>query len=520
MYAKVFWSFFSKKDCFLTYCFLSVIVTLPYLTAHVPAFGDTLNHLARMHILAAIGHAPELQRYYEVHWSPIPYLAMDVLIPPLLRVLPIYVVGKLFVVVCVLMPAVATIVLHRVVHGRSSLVPAAAFLLCGNYLLALGFLNYLFTAGLAVLLFAAWLACAGWPRWRRAALFAGPLLLLYFGHAYGALAYCLCVAGTDAARAWRTARTNWRAALLDVAAAAAQAIPAMLFAATLDLGQGYVGALNTQYGNWAVKLLAFASPVLLLLDFTHVASALLALMLLLAWHRHVHVSPGVWPACLAVGLGALAMPHVLASTWGMDYRLPLVFAMVTIGGLSVRLPRALRGPMLAAFVCLLAWRSADTWTALRAIDAEIEQTRALLSQLPRGARLLVVDAQPLSTGRERITSSTAWHMPLTAVIDRDAFVPYLFNGLTTIRIRPAYRLSSTPNGLPITPDQWRQGATGRDDGREHGNGLGAREYYLGWPEKFDDVLVIKHGGDPGPVPPGLRVMSATPGMVLYSVAGT
>ena len=108
-------------------------------------------------------------------------------------------------------------------------------------------------------------------------------------------------------------------------------------------------------------------------------------------------------------------------------------------------------------------------------------------------------------------------MPLVAVIDRDAFVPYFFNGLSTVHLRPEWRLSSTPNGMPISPDELRAGAALRDDGVERGNGLGARLYERGWPEKFDYVLVQRYGRDPGPMPADLVLALRSADLDLYRV---
>ena len=63
------------------YLLLTAIVLAPFLAVRFPAMGDTLNHLARMHVLAALPYSADLQRYYAIHWSPIPYLAMDAIVP-------------------------------------------------------------------------------------------------------------------------------------------------------------------------------------------------------------------------------------------------------------------------------------------------------------------------------------------------------------------------------------------------------------------------------------------------------
>jgi hypothetical protein len=298
-------------------------------------------------------------------------------------------------------------------------------------------------------------------------------------------------------------------------AAAAQAAPALVFAATLNVHAGYLGALRTHWGDLGAKLVALVSPALFFHDgvngFVVVATAMAAVGLL----TRARLDPRIWAACLPVGLAAAAMPHVLASTWGMDVRLPLFLVLLLISGASFPRAAAWRWPAVALAFALLAAKSADAWDGLRQADAQIAETRRVLGVLPRGARLLVVNVAGHGTGQERVPSSTIWHMPLTAVIDRDAYVPYLFNGLTTIRMRPELRLSSTPNGLPITPAQLREGQTAPPAERDDGEG--ARIYWLDWPQNFDYVLIQRFGGDPGPLPSNLRRLVQAADMDLYQV---
>ncbi len=517
--------FFRKEGLsyFFAYCFLAALTIAPIFAVDNLGLGDYLNHLARMHILASIATSPELQRFYQVAWAPIPYLAMDAVVPLLAHVLPIYLAGKVFVAGCMLLPVVGTACVHYAVHRRLSLIPAASFLCSANFLLSLGFLNYLFSVAFALLLFAAWIATAAWPRWPRAAAFAPCVVALYFGHAFACGAYCLCVAGWEVAVAWGVRFRPRQRVAADFAAAFAQAVPALGFAFTLRVSAGYVGALNTQYGNIAAKLMALISPEMFFVDRLNALVLVASLAAVVSVWRNIRIAPALWPAIAVLAAAAIAMPHVLASTWGMDLRLPWVVALLLVAGASFVSPAAgsLRAWRLAALGCLtvlLAAKSADAWVVLSRVDRQIAQTREVLAALPRGARLLVVNPAGHGTGWEREPLSTIWHMPLVAVIDRDAFVPTLFNGLTTVHVRPAFRLSSTPNGLPITPAQLWEGLSRADSpGAETGDGFGARLYHFDWPQKFDFVLVQRFGFDPPPLPGNLVLVGHAPDMDLYRV---
>jgi len=497
----------------------------PIAAVQVPGLGDYLNHLARMHVLVSIAHSAALQRFYEVHWTPIPYLAMDAVVPLLAQIFPIYVAGKIFVIACVVLPVAGAACLHYAAYGRIGVVPLAAFLVSTNTLLSLGFLNYLFALGFALMLFAAWVASAAWPRWPRAMIFAPFVLLLYFGHAFACGAYCLAVAGFEIGRAVRAGFRPLRLVAADVMAALAQAIPALVFAKTLDVGSGYVGALQTQYGDLGSKLVALVSPVLFFHDAANLW-VLLALILSTAiLARRLHVAPAIWPACLPVGLAAAAMPHLLFSTWGMDFRLPLFLVLLLIGAASFPRPgeagqAAWRGFAVTAMFVLLSIKSVDSWWVLRGLDAQIAETRQVLGAMPRGSRLLIVNVAGRGSGHEEVPNNTIWDMPLTAVIDSDAFVPILFNGLTTIRMRPAFKLNSTPNGLPVTPAKLRAGLHGSVPAGvdpSDGEGGGGRVYWLGWERNFDFVLVQRFGADPGPLPANLVPVAHSRNLDLYRV---
>jgi hypothetical protein len=505
----------------LVWLFFSVVALAPLCLVQVPGLGDYLNHLARMHVLAGIAHSPDLQRIYQVHWTPIPYLAMDAVVPLLAHILPIYLAGKMFVLACLILPVAGAACLHYAVHRRFSLVPLAAWLVSYNTLLEFGFLNYLFSLGIALILFAAWLATTTSYRWRRAALFAPLVLALYFGHAFACFAYCLAVAGFEANRAIHARLSQFRAVAADLLAAFSQAIPALIFAATLNVNSGYVGSLSTTWGDLRSKLFAACAPFLFLHDPIN-ALVLLALLALTAFLAvRVKLASQVWPACITVTLAAIAMPHVLDSTWGMDLRLPLFLVLLLIAGASFPRAAAFRWPVVAILFVLLAAKSADAWQALHLLDGQIAETRQVLAALPRGARLLVVNVERRGTGQERVPPITYWHMPLTAVIDRDAFVPYLFSGLTTVRLRPEFRAIGTPNGLPISPDQLREGITqpapeGID--LSDGEGGGGRIYWYSWPKNFDYVLVQRFGADPGKLPDNLHLIAHAADMDLYRIA--
>jgi len=505
----------------LIYVALCAIAVAPVLAVPLPALGDSLNHIARMHVLATIGRSAALRLHYETAWAPIPYLAMDAVVPALARVMPLLAAVRLFICACVLLPVAGAVSLHRALHGRIGLAPAAAFLLSYNFLLSLGFLNFVFASGVAVMLFAGWIAAQSRPPAWRALVFCVPVTLLYLGHAFAWAAYCLCIAGYEVAAAIRAGRAARRLTAIRFAASLAQALPALVLAASFDVGGGYVGQLHTAYGGVAEKLVAFAGPVFFTFDKPGFLVAAATCLLLAILGRCLVLHRAGWPAALALAFAGLAVPHLLFSTWGTDLRLPMVMAIVLAGTVTSRpLHPAVRAGVLCALGALTAVKSADAFRLYRANQTLIDEARGLLRTLPIGARLLTVDVARATRGEAGThDSNTLWSIPNLAVIDRDAFVPTFFSGVSTVHIRPSYRASSTPNGFPITPAQLWDGMNKTDrPGIDVSDGPGGgRLYHFGWPAKFDHVLVERMGLDAGRLPPNLTLLASTANFELYAI---
>src|SRR5206468_3412952 len=115
------------------------------------------NHLARATVLAFGATDPILSRMYAPRWAIIPNLGIDLVLPPLLRVLPMHVAGRIVIGFAVLLPVLGTIAYSRAVFGVRSLWPLASALVAYNATLLLGFLNFVASLGLALLLAAAWI---------------------------------------------------------------------------------------------------------------------------------------------------------------------------------------------------------------------------------------------------------------------------------------------------------------------------------------------------------------------------
>src|SRR5437762_2922065 len=78
-----------------TFGALCLLLSAPLLLADVPPILDYPNHLARLFILAKAGQDPVLDGIWQPHWAVIPDLGIDLLVPPLMHILPPLEAGKI-----------------------------------------------------------------------------------------------------------------------------------------------------------------------------------------------------------------------------------------------------------------------------------------------------------------------------------------------------------------------------------------------------------------------------------------
>jgi len=503
----------------LFYGLLTVIVLVPVFSVPIPCLGDYLNHLARIHVMESVDQSPALQRFYETHWRLVPYFGMDAPMVALSPLFGLYNAGRLFVAICVMMPVIATATLRYAIHRRVGLMPVLAFLLSWNYMVALGFLPYLFSAGLAVILFAGWIATQSWPRWRRAALFSAGAALVYLSHLFAFLAYGLLVGGYELARAIRRGGLPWREVILNFLAASVQAAPAIAMLLLVQSNVTFGNTNNFHYtgaaGEAAAMLmpLYFPGPVWLMLAYLTVP---LAALFLARWLR---LEPALWPAVLCMALAACFVPHVFFNVWGADFRLPLVVAITAIGAttLSRPFPRPVVNGVLAIVTALVIARAVEVTALLRTLAVQVADIQAMLTHLPTGQRLLVVEG-PAAAPARAVTSLVTGQIGLLATVDRDAFVPYLFTSATAMQVRPAMQNSISPNGIAIGYEELKEGIPPAPRGPLPPFSFGGQKYWLGWPDKFDYVLIVHFGTAPAALPPMLALVAARGVAALYRVA--
>lgn len=511
----------------LGYLSLSLAALYPVLSVTVPPLVDYPNHLARAYILAEIAELPLLQERYAVTWAIVPNLAMDLIVPPLTAIMSVFDAGRVFIAATLLMLVAGTVALHRVLHGRVGLWPAAIYLLLYNHVLAWGFLNYLFGVGLFLLVFAAWIACERWSLWVRLAVFSLASSVLFFCHLFAFGVYVLTIAAYQLGQTlerhgvWPARLTrDWLAALGQFA------VPGLLWL----FSQGATGVAPeatglTFYGTLLSKLRALLSPVFFHwqpLDYL-IFGFLCVVLPVLLFGRDLRLAPAVRLPLFALGVAALAMPTWLLNVAGVDFRLPLVVACLAVAGTRPKAHSrdklvAIGTVALVLFVTRI-WTLAEDW---RVYDLQFAEFRVASQRIAPGASLLVTRKPDLFVLNGRVVFRRVYsHLPALAVIDRSVFLPSLFTGpQQPIQAASAYAALDTPfDGHALTLENLREGA---DPGRAKQlegfvDRRGIKAYWAFWPERFENLLMLDVETAENPFPSLLTPVHQGSFFSLYAV---
>lgn len=478
------------------YSLLVIVALYPVFAVDIPPLVDYPNHLARIFLLANLEHSPALQQNYVSNWDFRPNMAMDIVLPPLAKIFPIYDLGRAFVALTLLLNVGAVAVLRRVAVGRVGYWPILAMLVLYNHALFWGFLSYLFTTGLALLAFAGWLVFQQRSIVFRLGFFTAAAFALFVSHIFGLLIYGLLVAGHEI---WRTHRNNWSLSWIvwEWPVSGAQFIlPAALFLRWVMLDDAVGDAVN-RYGTWRDKLNALFSPVNIGLPLIDALTAVF-LVCVLVWclrSKHIGIAPALKVPVILLTTVTVMMPNYLSGVWGTDFRLPAILICVLLASVAPSSGAAKQVRVIVVLgAALLIGRSyfiTDHWKAL---DKQFSEFRTASVAIANGAAILEVqDPRDKPDTPGRIVLPAYWHLGALAVIDRAAFFPTLFTGHTSIDASLDREAINTPVGTPVTRDVFLNAADADNSPYPLGHRLSRyfRLYFVGWQKTYDYVLSVR-----------------------------
>ena len=422
----------SASRVWAAFALLIALVTVPLFSTVLPPLVDYPNHLARMHLLIEGGNA-----FYVVHWTPLPNLAQDLIVPPLARLMPLELASKLFLIMVFGVITAGAIWLNRVASNDWRMWPLLTFLLLYNRSFLWGFVNYLFGIGLALCGIAWWLALEkkGW----RIRVFASSLLALacYFSHIAALGFYALIILGIEGLPAAAELRVrDCRALGRRIAIAGPQFVMPVLLFTSSGPGAAQRPISYASFSRKADLLFSVFDNYDRVFDVTCFA-LFIGLILWLAVTRRLGLRPRLAAAAGVVFAAYLLLPSQMLGGSAADHRLPPALFLLLIVSSVPRFPSrrlATTVGILAAAMFLIRlamieriWLQAD-----RLYSADFSG----IDMLRPGAKLAV--AYPPSA--VNFVAIPEIHLAALAVTRREAFVPTLFALPTQqpVTLRPPY----------------------------------------------------------------------------------
>jgi hypothetical protein len=483
-----------------------LIMLVPVLGARLMPFDDVVNHLARLYVMVDGWADPWLSRFYAIRWQVLPNLGMELTLPWLAAATNVYVAGKLFVIVSLLLMFAGPFAIQRALYREWSLGPIAAAPFLYNGVMRYGLLNYQLGVGLMLFAVAAWIGL----RRRRPALRATAslvcVIVLFFCHLVTLAMYGLAILSYELWLACAAGRLD-RRRLLDLAVLVLPFVPAL---ALLALGPGSEGAgaargvawggLHARMDGLRYLLLTYASERDLIAMLAMVLGLLWAI-----WRRIVFMHPFGWIFLAIAAAVYLVIPNEGMGSWGAAIRVPLAVLFVLFGVLRWCLSSvALQRGFLAAIVLLSAFRAVTVEAAFRRYAAVADDLTASLPLIPRGSRVLVAADY---TRREEALAAIQ-ELPCLAIIERSSLVSiaYTHPQQQILLVKPPYRemtggYSDQPVALPalLEPTPPEPAAPPFFD-------PSGRFYWADWERNYDYVYVIYRDHQPSPAPARLALL--------------
>ena len=366
------------------------LLIAPLLVVEAPPLLDYLNHLARIAILADGGADPVLASMYAPHWAVIPNLGLDILLTPLMRVMPPLTAGRIAAAVVLLLPFIGTIAYSRAIYRRSSYWPLGATLVSYNATFLLGFMNFLAGIGFAMLLASAWI------NWRDR--HPAPTVLLcsvgtvglFFCHLMGLLLALVLIAAFELdSSIRRPSAVKWRA----LSAAPLVIGPGVLYMLA-PLAKLSTGAQYLPFGDKTLQLLApFISynPFIDLMSSAVVGLCIIGL--LVTGYLRIRRSAAI--AVIVLFALYLGLPFIAKGIYFVDTRITIMLGYLLFGAvIPVAVPFRTTNLISVALIGAFILRMGTVLSVWSGYQQDLDGMRAAIHLVQPGQRVYLVSVSP------------------------------------------------------------------------------------------------------------------------------
>ena len=472
---------------------LTAITVIPVILYPWPPLADYINHLSRMHIIATMGSDPDLSKFYDVNWQIIPNLMMDIIVPPLQRLMSVYAAGQIYTIVSFLLIIGGTLALNRQLFGRWSVLPLIAFPLLYNNVFLVGTMNYIFGMGLALWAMTAWVRLREHNPVIRLTVSLLFVLALFFCHLFAVGVYGLALAAFETSRLieqYRARGTRASAAsakrwlLADFVATGLPflpVLPLLMMSPTWGLRASFVWEFSGKLDGLLYVIEVYSHLAALLLTGIVAFAAGFGLR-----HRALQFHSTGWALLIIGSITYLAMPRIIFETYMADQRLPISLAFMVIACAHLNLGNDyVRRGFATVLVLLLAIRVFEVQSVWADASKTIVAFRDSVRLIDRGSKILVAYADP--EAGDDTKDLVLVHAACTAIIERSALVTTAFTvkGKQILEVREPYR--NRVDRIDGTPPSVAQLLQVAEEGPQQDR---AENYWNKWTTDYDYVYVL------------------------------
>lgn len=424
---------FSSKQVLLLHCLILVIICSFVLFLHVVMLSDLPNHMARMYIYHQLDKSSYLSQFYYRKFEWVPYLGLNLFFGALLPFFNVYTVAKLLICFYIVGCVAAILYLSEVVNKKIEISTFLIYAVILNSNFFWGFINYCFTIPFIILAFATWIKLENTRYWGKIIFFIFSQFL-YFMHCFAFVILILITAAYELQKNnfWLVRRFQSAVKFLSFL------IVCMIIPLLISLySEKALSIENKTLFWWQLRssLKVAISPFL----FNNEVLAIFFLLLVIFAYltRTLIIEKNKVFLTIAIVL-CFMVPTGIDSIFGVYLRLPVVvtillFAMSKFNENKNWLRKITAGLMFLFIPVALIYYGSFLWQENKVAINYLNGLKAIAP----GAKILTV--QTVSSG------SSSYHMMCLAGIERQAFIPSLFNNMPPLRTKELYLPISSNN---------------------------------------------------------------------------
>lgn len=420
---------------------IAAALLVPVWSVRYVPLVDYPNHLASAFVLAHLNdHAFQFSRYYASDWNTYPYLAMDVILLGLQRLLPIDLAGRVLLSLCLVsVPAAAWFFIREANPGQESLALWSLLVSNNLYFFLFGMVNLQLSLALCFTVIGFWLHYVARPRWSLWFLLLILTTALYFTHllGFGMAGLVLTTYALFVRQTFRQVLLSWTVFVPGV----------FLY---LHSRIHVASALTLQFPGFRAKaegLLVWVAGYSPTLDFLTMLVIVVTAALARAACRDFRWN-NRWLSVAGCVFGLYwVFPSVYGATRVADTRLLLFVFVLALAAVNLGRRARLIGVIA---VVLFALRAAEVERHFISVQPHLQQLSESFTAIPEGARVIpVIDWWQASSAEER----EFWAY---GVIRRGWLSPCLFHdpGVQPFRIKVQAYTPCSPNWIPLGSWDW------------------------------------------------------------------